>query len=481
MNCNAFRKYICVPMQSGIVNMKITIMISKLPSRKLVSLIIASLLLPVTLYPQQIVVTVNNINAEKAYLSTISGEKATQVDSTTPTAKGRFVLNLRDQQYHPGLYRITFDKNNWIDFVNDGEDIEMTTTATAPIESLQVTKSERNRLYYSFLKLNRQYKIKTDLLQLVLARYPNDDSYYKTTQSTIAQLQTEYSDFVNNASQRKPASFIARYIRSSQLPVVDFNLPPEKQLAYLKAHALDNVDFSDNELVNSDLFANKTIEYLAYYRNPQLPRELLEKEFMVAIDTILNKARMNQIVYKHITEYLVDGFRKFGFEKCIDYILENYVIKDDLCLDERPGSSLERMIKQKKVLPIGANVPNIVLPDTSGDITSLLKIDAEKILILFYSSSCPHCQATIPRLAEIYKSRNTFRVIAISLDSNRSDWVSFIRTNKLNWINLNDPGGWSGNVASDYLIYATPTMILIDKDKKILAKPLTIDELLKSL
>jgi thiol-disulfide isomerase/thioredoxin len=457
------------------------IMILKYPPIESILFFAVFLSFPTGSYPQQVGITVNNLNAEKAYLSTISGEKATQVDSTTPTAKGRFVLNLRDQRYHPGLYRMSFDKTRWIDFVNDGEDIEMATTATALIESLQVINSESNRLYYSFLKLNKQYKTKTDLLQLVLARYPKDDPYYRTTQTTITQLQKEYSDFISNVSQHKPASFVARYIHSSQLPVVDYNLPPDKQLVNLKAHALDNVDFGDNELVNSDLFTNKTIEYLTYYRNPQLPRELLEKEFMLAVDTILNKARINQIVYKHVTEYLVDGFRKFGFEKCIDYILENYVIKDDLCLDERPGSSLERMIKQKKVLPIGATVPNIVLPDTSGDITSLAKIGAEKILILFYSSSCPHCQATIPKLAEIYKSRNTFRVIAISLDSNRSDWISFIRTNKLNWINLNDPRGWSGIAASDYLIYATPTMILVDKGKKILAKPLTIDELVKCL
>ena len=457
------------------------IMILKFPPIGSILLLTVSLLFPTASYPQQLVVTIYNLNVERAYVSKISGEGVTPIDSVTSTGKGRFALNLRDQRYHSGLYRISFDKNIWIDFVNDGEDIEMATTATAPIDSLQVTKSESNRLYYLFIKLNKQYKIKTDLLQLVLAHYPKGDPYYKTTQTRITQLQKDYSEFVSIASQHKPSLFVARYIRSSQLPVVDSNLPPDKQLAYLKAHSLDNVDFGDNELIYSDLFTNKAIEYLTYYRNSQLPQELLEKEFMIAVDTILSKARVNQVVYQHITEYLIDGFRKFGFEKCIDYILENYVIKDDLCLDERPGSSLERMIKQKKALPIGATVPNIVLPDTSGDVTSLMKIDAEKVLILFYSSSCPHCQAMVPKLAEICKGRNTFCVMAISLDSNRNDWINFIQTNRLNWTNLNDPRGWAGSAASDYLVYATPTMILIDKGKKILAKPLTIDELLKVL
>jgi hypothetical protein len=44
---------------------------------------------------------------------------------------------------------------------------------------------------------------------------------------------------------------------------------------------------------------------------------------------------------------------------------------------------------------------------------------------------------------------------------------------------VNDPKGWGGRVASDYYIYATPTMISVDKERKIIAKPLTIEELQK--
>ena len=77
--------------------------------------------------------------------------------------------------------------------------------------------------------------------------------------------------FVNLTSQANLNSFIAKYIRSAQLPVLDISIPIEKQLDYLKAHALDNVDFNNSLLINSDVFTNKTIEHLTYYRNPQLP------------------------------------------------------------------------------------------------------------------------------------------------------------------------------------------------------------------
>ena len=148
----------------------------------------------------------------------------------------------------------------------------------------------------------------------------------------------------------------------------------------------------DAELIYSDAFTNKTIEYLTYYRNPQLPKEFLEKEFMKAVDTLLNKAKVNQFVYQHITEYLIDGFKKFGFDKIIDYIVENYVIEDDLCLDEETENSIQRRIDQSKLLAVGIIAPNIIMPDKDGKVIDLSKIKSDKTLLVFYASWCPHCQ-----------------------------------------------------------------------------------------
>ena len=241
-------------------------------------------------------------------------------------------IHLSTTKNHCGFYRLSFNNNKWIDFIYDNEDVEIETDANNILDSLKVIKSESNKIYYEFVKLNKDYKTKTELLQLILARYPKEDDYYQTTKEKLIQVQEEYQYFVNVTAQVNPNSFIARYVRSAQLPVVDVEIPFDKQLTYLKSHALDNVNFYDDGLIYSDAFTNKTIEYLTYYRNPQLPMGLLEKEFEAAIDTILNKAKVNDIVYKHIVEYLLDGFKKFGFDNVINYIVENYVIKDEICL-----------------------------------------------------------------------------------------------------------------------------------------------------
>ena len=53
-----------------------------------------------------------------------------------------------------------------------------------------------------------------------------------------------------------------------------------------------------------------------------------------------------------------------------------------------------------------------------------------------------------------------------------------INSNRMNWINVSDLKGWNGIAVKDYFIYATPTMFLVDKQKKIIKKPLTIEELI---
>jgi peroxiredoxin len=344
-----------------------------------------------------------------------------------------------------------------------------------------IIQSEENKIYYNFIKLNKDYKTKSELFYLILSRYPSGDDYYQITKEKLAQVHEEYLYFVNVTARFKPNSFIARYVNSSQLPAVSAEITSEEQLAYLKTHALDNVNFYDDGLIYSDAFTNKTIEYLTYYRNPQLPLELLEKEFMAAVDTILNKAKVNEIVYTHITEYLLDGFKKFGFDNVLNYIVENYVINDDLCLDQKLTSALDRRIQQSKNFKIGSTVPNIVLPDSFGSEIELNKINAEQILIIFYASWCPHCQTLLPEVYDLYKNQKQKKVevFAISIDTLKTDWLNFIRNNNLEWLNACDLQGWNGKAASDYCLYAPPTIFLIDQNKNLILNSPSIEELKK--
>ena len=74
----------------------------------------------------------------------------------------------------------------------------------------------------------------------------------------------------------------------------------------------------------------------------------------------------------------------------------------------------------------------------------LSKIECEKTLLVFYASWCPHCQELLPQINELTKDQNNkeFQVVAISLDTSKTDWLNFISNNKLNnLLNVSDHKG----------------------------------------
>ena len=98
--------------------------------------------------------------------------------------------------------------------------------------------------------------------------------------------------------------------------------------------------------------------------------------------------------------------------------------------------------------------------------------------MFFWSYECPHCQESIPGMKKLAQqfSENA-KVIAISVDSDEEAWEKAVSDNALDWINISDLKGWDGKIVNDYYIYATPTILVLDKNLKILAKPTGVKEL----
>lgn len=85
----------------------------------------------------------------------------------------------------------------------------------------------------------------------------------------------------------------------------------------------------------------------------------------------------------------------------------------------------------------------------------------------------------LPQINEYYKNQpeKKLEVLAISIDTLKTDWLNFVKTNNLDWINVSDLKGWGGKAAIDYYIYATPTMFLVDKNLKLIGMPKSVEEL----
>ena len=91
----------------------------------------------------------------------------------------------------------------------------------------------------------------------------------------------------------------------------------------------------------------------------------------------------------------------------------------------------------------------------------------------------PHCQRLIPKLIKLYNDQKEkkLEVYAVSIDTNKTDWIDFVNSNTLKWINVRAVNGEYKKIVREYHLYSTPTMIVVDKNKKVISLPNDISEL----
>ena len=116
--------------------------------------------------------------------------------------------------------------------------------------------------------------------------------------------------------------------------------------------------------------------------------------------------------------------------------------------------------------------------DTSSKITLKSLNVAKRYIIVFWSSSCSHCQEEIPELRRFLesKSEEKIQVIAVGLEETSFNWSNLI-LDYPNFIHVLGLGKWTNEIALKYNVSGTPTYFILNEDKEIILKPDSLDEL----
>lgn len=424
--------------------------------------------------------TILRYGGSRVLLLSIYGEKPTLADSTVTDSAGHFRFWLSG--HIPGVYRVQWSKEGSVDLIWNKEDVRFTTTIKNPDDSLKIISSLENQINQTCTKLDRTNQAKLQLLMPVVDFYPVKDGFYSMVVHEMENIQLVQRHNTDSLGKLYPNSFAVRMAKVYQTPFISAGLKKEERISYLKTHYFDNVDFSDTALLRSMAFANKAIAYMSLYSNNRLPQKQLEAEFIKAVTIMLSAASVNPEVYKFWLDYLVSGFDKYHFDEVITYIADNF--KDpNSCEDQERKTALQKKLETFQKIAIGKISPELEVPDAKGKTVRLSGIKTEYTLVVFWASTCPHCEAMMPRLKEYYEAQKPkkFEVYSVSIDTSRTAWTAFLKEQKLNWINVSDLKGFAGKPADDYNIYATPTMLLLDAEKKILSKPISLRELEQAL
>ena len=114
-----------------------------------------------------------------------------------------------------------------------------------------------------------------------------------------------------------------------------------------------------------------------------------------------------------------------------------------------------------------------------GKATSLDMLRGRTVLIQYWATWCEPCKQDMVTLKQVHAkyAKQGFTVLGVNLDSDRATAVTFLQTNPLAWSHLYEPGGLDSRLATELGILTLPTMLLIDKDGKVLNRSIHAAEL----
>lgn len=206
----------------------------------------------------------------------------------------------------------------------------------------------------------------------------------------------------------------------------------------------------------------------------------------------MSEVAINDTMFDFVLDNVTRSFEKSVYELVLTYITENYVLADSCKNDDKKlaqsglsdrAIALKDKIERIKKLAVGKKAPEIIMGQLNENQQKLTDIKSEYTLILFWASWCPHCGVIMTEVKEVYDEYRDkgLEVVAISIDKDKAAWMKAIAEGNYSWINYSDLKGWDSKAAVDYNVWATPKMYLLDKEKRIIAKPATADELKVSM
>jgi hypothetical protein len=370
------------------------------------------------------------------------------------------------------LFEFLINKNQHFTLETDTANISM---------HLKAENSPENKLFFDYLQYSDKIYQKVLLLRKKLKQTNKSSPEYNKLQKEIAALRKENVTRRTDLIRSHPDTFVAKLFNAMQ----QVSVPKEKhpgdslyKFHYVRSHFWDHFDLSDPRLLRSPMYDQKLKVYfkqLVPFQPDSVDR---------AIDEVIARARPSKECVSYLVWYFTVEYQNpkyMGFDKVFVHMVDNYFSKESIA---NTPPSVKKLLEDRaaKIRPllIGNRAPELILQDTTGKFVPFYGIRKKFTLLFFWDYKCHICKRQLAELVPMYPElvkRYDLVVYAININPDLNNWKAAVRNRHLPGINVNGTRTMKGDFTKLYDIHGTPQLFLLDKDKHIIAKQFSVDQL----
>ncbi len=400
-------------------------------------------------------------------------------DSALVETGGVFRFKNISAQPH-GVYSFFLGSHNSGPLIWNGDEVTVEVS-----DDNAIPHSPENDLLQDFLQKIDGHEGKVQHLnEKYLSLEENEKSTDAEKESIMASVVDELkqrNSFIRKWSDEHQNSFFGKhYAKAFLMPLLsehpEWKDQYEDEFAFFETHWFDPFSLEDPALYRAPFLHQKLVLYSENYA-PREPNQVKK----VAED-LMKKASGNAEAKNALAKILLRHFRDHGPDEVFVWLSEEGI---EGCESNVMESNMKDRAAIIRALQPGNPSPDFTIPLTTGEKLSPKSLNGKHILLIFWATTCQHCNEELPELAYFLEPYKNLITVGVSVDPLKEDWETGMRIMGLGgWTNMNDYKGWDSPIVKTFGIRRTPGKFLISPDGKIVMKdpsPAELKEKIKAI
>ena len=442
----------------------------------------------------KIKIKINGVSDTTVYLGKYYADNKYAIDTISLDKNGVGIFE-GDTALDAGMYMVLFPSRgmNYFDLLlDDNQNFSLETDTANFIENMKIKGSKQNEAFYIWNNYMAEQSKKNMPLQKELRALKDKPKKAKKIRNELIANEKMVKNYWKELAKEWDGTLFGVVVKAMiepEIPEIEIseniaNKDSAKQIMqYLwhKEHYFDNINLKDDRLVRTPFFPPKI--------NMFMTKVVVQHPDSIVKEGVrLIEASRGSDNFAYLVRYMFgykDKSKLMGMDKVFVEISEKYYLSNDPDVNW-PDSAFvekirERVIKEKPNL-IGNQAPKLEKLETyEKQFINLYEIKNDYTVVVFWEPNCGHCKKTIPKLYKSFKQMKKdeldVQVLAIYTQLDRKPWEKFIEDKEIfDWINAYDKYYFT-NFRNNYDIYSTPTIYLLDKNKKIIGKRLAVEQI----